>query len=124
MIVCSHVMLLGLLIFFFFKHHEANSSGVRFRVCQLINKLLGSMPENAMIDDDLFDKINEAMLIRLKDKVPNVRTQAVHALSRLQDPKDDECSVINGECSFLNLFSFVDFVNFLVVECFVMNYIY
>ncbi|XP_063086189.1 condensin complex subunit 3 isoform X2 [Cavia porcellus] len=88
--------ILNYLFTFLLKHHEANSSGVRFRVCQLINKLLGSMPENAMIDDDLFDKINEAMLIRLKDKVPNVRTQAVHALSRLQDPKDDECSVINA----------------------------
>lgn len=73
-------------------------------MCQLINKLLGSMPENAQIDDDVFDKINKAMLIRLKDKIPNVRIQAVLALSRLQDPKDDECSVVNGVCSFLNLF--------------------
>lgn len=73
-------------------------------MCQLINKLLGSMPENAQIDDDVFDKINKAMLIRLKDKIPNVRIQAVLALSRLQDPKDDECPVVNGVCSFLNLF--------------------
>lgn len=63
------------------------------------------MPENAQIDDDLFDKINETMLIRLKDKIPNVRIQAVLALSRLQDPKDDECPVTNGMCSFLNPFS-------------------
>ena len=35
------------------------------------------MPENAQIDDDLFDKINEAMLIRLKDKIPNVRIQVL-----------------------------------------------
>lgn len=85
-----------------FQSHEANSNAVRFRACQLINKLLGSMPENAQIDDDLFDKINEAMLIRLKDKIPNVRIQAVLALSRLQDPKDDECPVVKGMCSFLN----------------------
>ncbi|XP_019381983.1 PREDICTED: condensin complex subunit 3 isoform X1 [Gavialis gangeticus] len=52
------------------------------------------MPENAQIDDELFDKINEAMLIRLKDKFPNVRIQAVLALSRLQDPKDENCSVV------------------------------
>lgn len=58
------------------------------------------MPENAQIDDDLFDKIKEAMLIRLKDKIPNVRLQAVLALSRLQDPKDEECSVSNGMCSY------------------------
>ena len=83
-----------------FQSHEANSNAVRFRVCQLINKLLGNMPENAQIDDDLFDKIKEAMLIRLKDKIPNVRLQAVLALSRLQDPKDEECSVSNGMCCY------------------------
>ncbi|XP_019509781.1 PREDICTED: condensin complex subunit 3 isoform X3 [Hipposideros armiger] len=81
--------------------HEANSNAVRFRVCQLVNKLLGSMPENAQIDDDLFDKINEAMLIRLKDKIPNVRIQAVLALSRLQDPKDDECPVANAYATLI-----------------------
>lgn len=88
-----------------FQSHEANSNAVRFRVCQLINRLLGSMPENALIDDDLFDKLNKAMFIRLKDKIPNVRIQAVLALSRLQDPKDDECPVANGMCSSLNPFS-------------------
>ncbi|XP_015098027.1 condensin complex subunit 3 isoform X2 [Vicugna pacos] len=81
--------------------HEANSNAVRFRVCQLINKLLGNMPENAQIDDDLFDEINEAMLIRLKDKIPNVRIQAVLALSRLQDPKDDECPVVNAYATLI-----------------------
>ncbi|XP_005366060.1 condensin complex subunit 3 [Microtus ochrogaster] len=88
--------ILNYLFTFLLKSHEANSSAVRFRVCQLINKLLGSMPENAQIDDDLFDKINEAMLIRLKDKIPNVRIQAVLALSRLQDPKDDDCPVVDA----------------------------
>ncbi|XP_004681444.1 PREDICTED: condensin complex subunit 3 [Condylura cristata] len=88
--------ILNYLFTFLLKSHEANSNAVRFRVCQLINKLLGSMPENAQIDDDLFGKINEAMLIRLKDKIPNVRIQAVLALSRLQDPKDDDCPVVNA----------------------------
>lgn len=63
------------------------------------------MPENAQIDDDLFDKINEAMLIRLKDKIPNVRIQAVLALSRLQDPKDDDCPVVDGMYGLLHLIS-------------------
>lgn len=82
------------------------------------------MPENSQIDDDLFDKINKAMLIRLKDKIPNVRIQAVLALSRLQDPKDDECPVVNGMCSFLNpFFSFLDFVKFSVDKFFKISYI-
>nr|XP_056711326.1 condensin complex subunit 3 [Euleptes europaea] len=81
--------------------HNANSKGVRFRVCQLINKLLGSLPENAQIEDELFDKINSAMLVRVKDRVPNVRIQAVLALSRLQDPKDSDCPVVNVYCSLI-----------------------
>ncbi|XP_067386414.1 condensin complex subunit 3 isoform X2 [Emydura macquarii macquarii] len=87
--------LLSYLFNFLLESHKANSHAVRLRVCQLVNKLLGSMPENAQIDDDLFDKINDAMLIRLKDKIPNVRIQAVLALARLQDPSDENCSVVN-----------------------------
>ncbi|XP_029804130.1 condensin complex subunit 3 [Suricata suricatta] len=93
--------ILNYLFTFLLKSHEANSNAVRFRACQLINKLLGNMPENAQIDDDFFDKINEAMLIRLKDKIPNVRIQAVLALSRLQDPKDDECPVAKAYATLI-----------------------
>ncbi|NWW43566.1 CND3 protein, partial [Pedionomus torquatus] len=88
-------LLLSYMFNFLLKSHNANSHAVRFRTCQLVNKILGNMPENAQIDDDLFDKINEAMLIRLKDKFSNVRIQAVLALSRLQDPKDENCPVVN-----------------------------
>ncbi|NXK94704.1 CND3 protein, partial [Formicarius rufipectus] len=88
-------LLLNYVFKFLLASHKANSHAVRFRTCQLVNKILGNMPENAQIDDDLFDKINEAMLIRLKDKFSNVRIQAVLALSRLQDPKDENCPVVN-----------------------------
>ncbi|NXF88118.1 CND3 protein, partial [Eubucco bourcierii] len=87
--------LLNYVFDFLLKSHNVNSHAVRFRTCQLVNKILASMPENAQIDDDLFDKINEAMMIRLNDKFPNVRIQAVLALSRLQDPKDGNCPVVN-----------------------------
>ncbi|KAM3937548.1 condensin complex subunit 3 [Leptodactylus fuscus] len=80
---------------FLLQSHAANSMGVRFRVCQLIYKLLVNLPENALIDDDLFDKIHDAMLIRITDRVPNVRIQAVLALARLQDPTDVNCPVTN-----------------------------
>ncbi|XP_021251602.1 condensin complex subunit 3 isoform X2 [Numida meleagris] len=88
-------LLLNYVFNFLLQSHDANSHAVRFRTCQLVNKILGNMPENAQIDDELFDKINEAMLIRLKDKFSNVRIQAVLALSRLQDPKDENCPVVN-----------------------------
>ncbi|NXS10886.1 CND3 protein, partial [Neodrepanis coruscans] len=88
-------LLLNCMFKFLLESHDANSQAVRFRTCQLVNKILGNMPENAQIDDDLFDRINEAMLIRVNDKFSNVKIQAVLALSRLQDPKDQNCPVVN-----------------------------
>ncbi|XP_009068002.1 PREDICTED: condensin complex subunit 3-like, partial [Acanthisitta chloris] len=87
-------LLLSYVFKFLLESHNANSHVVRFRACQLLNKILGNMPEDAQIDDDLFDKINEAMLTRLKDKFSSVRIQAVLALSRLQDPTDVNCPVV------------------------------
>ncbi|KAM4584418.1 condensin complex subunit 3 isoform 2-T2 [Odontesthes bonariensis] len=81
---------------FLLESHKANSHAVRFRVCQLINKMLGSMAENAQIDDDLFDRIHQAMLVRVTDKFPNVRIQAALAMTRLQQPKDPDCPTINA----------------------------
>ncbi|KAM5194839.1 condensin complex subunit 3 [Mantella aurantiaca] len=86
---------------FLLQSHVANSMAVRFRVCQLIYKLLVNLPENAQIDDDLFDKIHDAMLIRVTDRVPNVRIQAVLALARLQDPSDVNCPVSNAYMQLL-----------------------
>nr|XP_020457770.1 condensin complex subunit 3 isoform X1 [Monopterus albus] len=81
---------------FLLESYKANSHAVRFRVCQLINKLLGSMAENAQINDDLFDHIHQAMLVRVTDKFPNVRIQAAMAMTRLQQPKDPDCPTINA----------------------------
>ncbi|XP_030207067.1 condensin complex subunit 3 isoform X1 [Gadus morhua] len=81
---------------FLLESHKANSHAVRFRVCQLINKLLGSMSENAQIDDDLFDSLHQAMLIRVTDKFPNVRIQAALAMTRLQQPQDPDCPTVSA----------------------------
>lgn len=54
------------------------------------------MAENAQIDDDLFDRIHQAMLVRVTDKFPNVRIQAALAMTRLQQPQDPDCPTING----------------------------
>ena len=75
-------------------HHEVEGADARLRVCQLINKLLKYMGEEAAIDDDLYIKIFDGMLERLKDKVAEIRSQAVTALQRLQDPKDEHCPII------------------------------
>ncbi|XP_015245120.1 PREDICTED: condensin complex subunit 3 [Cyprinodon variegatus] len=81
---------------FLLESHKANNHAVRFRACQLVNKLLGSMAENAQIDDDLFDRIHQAMLVRVTDKFPNVRIQAALAMTRLQQPRDPDCPTINA----------------------------
>ena len=69
---------------------------MRFRCCQMIKKLLANLGENAVIDDDLYDRIYDCMLQRLRDKVPLIRVQAVPALARLQDPLDKDCPIVNG----------------------------
>ena len=62
----------------------------------LINRLLKLLGEEAEIDDELYHKIFNNMLERLKDKVAEIRAQAVHALQRLQDPRDSECPIIKA----------------------------
>lgn len=79
-----------------FQSHSARDRGVRFRCCQLINKLLTNLGEDAQIDDELYDRLYECMLERLKDKCPMVRYHAVLAMARLQDPSDENCPVIKG----------------------------
>lgn len=57
--------------------------------------LLGSVC-SVYLDEDICDAIYECMMIRIKDKFPSIRIQAVLALVRLQDPEDDECPVIDA----------------------------
>ena len=54
------------------------------------------MGDDASIDDDMADRIYDCMLVRVRDKFPNVRSQAIAALARLQDPQDPECPVISS----------------------------
>ncbi|XP_064602516.1 condensin complex subunit 3-like [Liolophura sinensis] len=88
--------LLNKLVTFLLQSHSACNQGVRFRSCQLINKLLTNLGEDAHIDDDLYNEIFSGMLERARDKLPLVRAQAVYALARLQDPTDKDCPVIKA----------------------------
>lgn len=54
------------------------------------------MGEDACIDDNLYNKIYDGMLERLKDKVAEFLSQVATALQRLQDLKDDECPITNA----------------------------
>lgn len=71
----------------------AVDKAIRFRVCQLLAGIFNNLPESAEITEELADDLQAAMLLRMKDKVPQVRSSAVRALSRLADP---------GEVCYLN----------------------
>lgn len=76
--------------------HKARDKAVRFRVCQLINRLFQNLGDDAAIDDSLYEEVYSAMQIRLRDKFPVVRVHAVLALARLQDPSDPSCPIVAG----------------------------
>jgi len=82
--------------------HNAREKAVRLRCCQLVNKMLNLLGDQADIDEDLSDSIYECMMVRLKDVYPPVRNQAALALSRLQDPGDEECPVIDAYLNSLS----------------------
>ena len=67
----------------------AKDRAIRFRVCQLVAGVLNALGVEAEISDDLYERMEEVMLDRLRDKVPVVRAQAARALSRLQDGGED-----------------------------------
>lgn len=64
---------------------HAKDKAVRFRVAQLVCRMLNSMAEDAEVSDDLFEAVEEAMLSRCRDKVPLVRAWALRALFRLSE---------------------------------------
>nr|KAG5687867.1 hypothetical protein BaRGS_007561 [Batillaria attramentaria] len=88
--------LLQKLFDFLLENHSAKDRAVRFRVCQLVTKLLSNMGEEAMIDDALYERVFRCMLERLRDKTAVVCVHAVLALVRLQDPTDDDCPIIKA----------------------------
>ncbi|CAG5128202.1 unnamed protein product [Candidula unifasciata] len=73
--------------------HSAKERAVRFRVCQLVTQLLHNLGEGAQIDDALYYRLYQCMVERLRDKCPLVRVHAVLALTRLQDPADENCPI-------------------------------
>ncbi|KAL1423020.1 hypothetical protein MTO96_021412 [Rhipicephalus appendiculatus] len=50
--------------------------------------------DDSVISDKLFEELESAMLTRLRDRIGSVRTHAVGALSRLQDPTDAKCKIV------------------------------
>ncbi|XP_028390822.1 condensin complex subunit 3-like [Dendronephthya gigantea] len=87
-------MFLSNILNFLLDVHDAQDKAVRYRTCQLISKIFQNLEEETTINEQLADKILTAMMTRLCDKIPIVRSQAICALSRLQDPMDPKCPVV------------------------------
>lgn len=66
---------------------------IRQRSCELVGRILHHVEDDNVIDDDLFQKVEDAMLIRLTDTVASVRVKSVGALSRLQEPASSQCRI-------------------------------
>lgn len=78
--------------------HEAKEKAVRFRVCQILAKLIAMVADERTVHlrSSTLDAIVDSMLVRLNDKVPIVRVHAVQALARLQEPSFGECPIISS----------------------------
>ena len=68
-----------------------DGSQARLRICLMLNRLLKLLGDDAEIDDELYQKIFDNMLERLKDKVAEIRAQAVTSLQRLQVSENILC---------------------------------
>jgi len=76
------------------QHWNARDKAIRFRVCEILGFLLNELDENFEIDEDLWTAMEEKLLVRLRDKVPQIRKAACVALNRLQMPDFEDDKVI------------------------------
>ena len=79
---------------------DAKDKAVRFRTCQVVSRVLSALSEEADLPEELWEKLEETMVPRLRDKIPVVRCMAVSALSRLQDPNDADDAIVS---EYMNL---------------------
>ncbi|TPP65756.1 Condensin complex subunit 3 [Fasciola gigantica] len=91
----SNRLLLKLFLFCM-KYNECPNAAVRFRCMQIIHKLLEGIGDNGMMPDELYSSLQSVLLRRVQDTKSIVRVQAIHALSRMQDPTDADCPAVEA----------------------------
>ena len=64
--------------------HNAKDKTVRHRVCHHISGVMGELKEDMEIDDELWQGLQAALLMRCRDKIAAVRAVAASAMVRLQ----------------------------------------
>ncbi|XP_047164694.1 condensin complex subunit 3 [Vigna umbellata] len=61
----------------------ASNKTARFRACQIVSEIISRLPDDAeVMSNEIWDEVIEWMMVRVRDKIPVVRTFAVRALSR------------------------------------------
>ncbi|CAN8232852.1 unnamed protein product [Cochlearia groenlandica] len=69
----------------------AANRNARFRSCQIISEIILRLPDEVEVADELWDDVIDCMMVRVRDKVPVIRTFAVRSLSRfVNDPENTD----------------------------------
>uniref|UniRef100_A0A7S3ELP4 Nuclear condensin complex subunit 3 C-terminal domain-containing protein n=1 Tax=Rhodosorus marinus TaxID=101924 RepID=A0A7S3ELP4_9RHOD len=89
------------LIAYLLERTSATSKAVRFRSCQLVSTVLTSLPDNAEINEQLYEPLVEKLMSRAKDKVPTVRAATISGLGRLQNPIEDAEDEVASQLVFM-----------------------
>ena len=63
---------------------------------------MSAISNDQFMDEDLFDRLSDALLERLKDINSRVQVQALAAIYRLQEPSDRECRVTSALVFLMN----------------------
>ena len=76
--------------------HAARDKAVRFRVAQLMYKILDRLSANddVELDEEVYRVIYKAAMVLAFDKVYQIRIQAILSLGRIQDSSDTTCPVV------------------------------
>ncbi|CAH8842031.1 unnamed protein product [Trichobilharzia szidati] len=91
-----HNRILLRLIIFCIKYNECPNPAVRFRCMQIIHKLLDGIGDNGILPGEIYTKLQDVLLRRVYDVKVSVRVEAIKAISRMQDPNDAQCSVVEA----------------------------
>ena len=54
----------------------------------MLSKIMSAISNEQFIEEDLYDRLSDALLERLKDINSRVIVQAISGIYRLQDPND------------------------------------
>ncbi|KAJ0234487.1 ARM repeat superfamily protein [Hirschfeldia incana] len=67
----------------------AANRNARFRACHIISEIILRLPDDVEVEDELWDDVIDCMMVRVRDKVPVIRTFAVRSLSRFVNDPDN-----------------------------------